>query len=97
MPAASSPVRLPGTGVPTSALEQQCRRALPGCFLSFSPLCAFKTRLPLYATCLPPPPSPAAACRDRSQPIWVSLSQGRAELYRDILQLELGSSPYLEQ
>ncbi|PSC72581.1 chorismate lyase [Micractinium conductrix] len=35
--------------------------------------------------------------RDRSQPIWVSLSQGRAELYRDILQLELGSSPYLEQ
>ncbi|EFN54688.1 hypothetical protein CHLNCDRAFT_135316 [Chlorella variabilis] len=35
--------------------------------------------------------------RDRSQPIWVSLSQGRTELYREILQLELGNSPYLEE
>ncbi|PRW45747.1 chorismate lyase isoform B [Chlorella sorokiniana] len=35
--------------------------------------------------------------RDRSQPIWVSLSQGRTELYRDILQLELGNCPYLEE
>ncbi|KAL4419142.1 hypothetical protein ABPG77_002655 [Micractinium sp. CCAP 211/92] len=34
--------------------------------------------------------------RDRSQPIWVSLSQGRTELYREILQLELGHCPYLE-
>jgi chorismate lyase len=34
--------------------------------------------------------------RDRSQPIWVSLSQGRTELYREILQMELGNSPYLE-
>lgn len=33
---------------------------------------------------------------DRNQPIWVSLSQGRTELYRDILQLELGHCPYLE-
>lgn len=36
-------------------------------------------------------------CRDRSQPIWVSLSQGRAELYREILQVEYGSSAYLEK
>ncbi len=42
-------------------------------------------------------PTPARLSRDRSQPIWVSLSQGRTELYRDILQLELGNCPYLEE
>ena len=45
----------------------------------------------------PPLPCRAAVCRDRSQPIWVSLSQGRAELYREILQVQYGSSPYLEE
>ncbi|KAI3425032.1 hypothetical protein D9Q98_008410 [Chlorella vulgaris] len=35
--------------------------------------------------------------KDRSQPIWVSLSQGRTELYREILQLELGNCPFLEE
>ncbi|GAB4816010.1 hypothetical protein N2152v2_003056 [Parachlorella kessleri] len=36
-------------------------------------------------------------CRDKSQPIWVSLSRGRAELYREILAVEYGNSPYLEE
>lgn len=46
----------------------------------------------------PSAPSPhLSPSRDRSQPIWVSLSQGRTELYRDILQLELGNCPYLEE
>lgn len=40
---------------------------------------------------------PASIIRDRSQPIWVSLSQGRAELYREILEVQYGSSPYLEK
>ena len=53
-----------------------------------------------------PPPSHCAAPRrrrrrrsrsDKSQPIWVSLSEGRTELYREILQLEHGNCPYLEQ
>ena len=38
-----------------------------------------------------------AVCRDRSQPIWVSLSEGRTELYREVLQLELGNCPVLEE
>lgn len=40
---------------------------------------------------------PALPGRDRSQPIWVSLSQGRAELYREILQVQYGASPFLEE
>jgi hypothetical protein len=65
------------------------------------------TSLSLACTSLPPPTArccclPARlpcfwCCRDRSQPIWVSLSEGRTELYREILQLELGHCPYLEQ
>jgi hypothetical protein len=35
--------------------------------------------------------------RDRSQPIWASLSQERTELYREILTLEYGSCPFLEE
>eukprot|EP00887_Chlorella_sp_A99_P000027 scaffold16.g27.t1 len=35
--------------------------------------------------------------RDRSRPIWVSLSEGRAELYREILAVEYGNCPYLEE
>ncbi len=53
--------------------------------------------LPCRRAQQPTPPLPhPLACRDRSQPIWVSLSQGRTELYREILQLELGHCPYLE-
>lgn len=55
----------------------------------------------LYTFCLPAshlcPPLLLTGYRDRSQPIWVSLSQGRTELYRDILQLEHGNCPFLEE
>lgn len=52
-----------------------------------------RVRPDVHPALRPPPP-----CRsDRSQPIWVSLSEGRTELYREILQLELGNSPYLEE
>lgn len=35
--------------------------------------------------------------RDKEVPIWVSLSEGRTELYRQIVELELGHSRWLER
>jgi len=35
--------------------------------------------------------------KDKQQPIWVSLSEGRAELYREILGVECGGNEYLEE
>lgn len=45
----------------------------------------------------PPPPPCAAPCRDTSQPIWVSLSRERTEMYRQIIDLEYGESELLEE
>lgn len=35
--------------------------------------------------------------KDKNQPIWVSLVKERAELYRELVQVEYGDSPYLEE
>lgn len=35
-------------------------------------------------------------CRDKDQPIWVSLSRERTEMYREIIDLEYGHSAELE-
>jgi hypothetical protein len=51
----------------------------------------------IYSMCLSDPLFVAGACRDRSAPIWASLSAERRELYRDVLQVHHGSSPFLEQ
>lgn len=36
-------------------------------------------------------------CRDKDQPIWVSLSRERTEMYREIIDLEYGHSVELEE
>ena len=36
-------------------------------------------------------------CRDKNQPMWVSLSKERTEMYREILEVEYGDSPVLEE
>lgn len=92
-PAALGAARLPAAASATSAGAASSARRAP------------RAGAPPAARVADPPPARRPRCclplwpwrRDRSQPIWVSLSQGRAELYRDILQLELGNSPHLQE